>query len=193
MKRRLLSGAQLLRDRQCPCTLLLPERICGLPSLLLCPKYSVLRSRDHLNLMRGMKVPVDNLDTCLREDFVMVEREELKLGSPDGYLKEISKHIEDLSHDLRHISLAIHDDPELQYKEYHAHKVLTEYLQKQDGWKVTPSAYGIDTAFIAIFDGGRDGPVVSFNAEYDALAGIGHACGHNLIAIISLAAALATA
>lgn len=113
-------------------------------------------------------------------------------GSND-YLDSISQYIEHLSEDLRNISVSIHDNPELQFKEYHAHQVLTEYLQKQDGWEVTPSAYDLKTAFIAVFDSGAKGPVVSFNAEYDALVGIGHACGHNLIAIVSLGAALATA
>ncbi|KAI5370007.1 Putative peptidase M20, xaa-Arg dipeptidase, bacterial exopeptidase dimerization [Septoria linicola] len=66
-------------------------------------------------------------------------------------------------------------------------------MEQQPGWHVTRSAYQIDTAFVAVFDSGRPGPVVSFNAEYDALKSIGHACGHNLIAIASIGAALATA
>lgn len=45
---------------------------------------------------------------------------------------------------------------------------------------------------VAVFDTGL-GPTVSFNAEYDALKGIGHACGHNLIAVASVAGAVATA
>ncbi len=84
----------------------------------------------------------------------------------DGYLDAISKHIEHLSDDLRTISLGIHDNPELQYKEFHAHHVLTEYLGKQDGCEVTQSAYGIQTAFVATFNSGKKGPTVSFNAEY---------------------------
>lgn len=86
--------------------------------------------------------------------------------SPTDFLGHISTHLETISGDLRQISLSIHDDPELQYKEFHAHKVLTEYLQDQHGWVVTPSAYGIETAFVAVHDTGRKGPVVSFNAEY---------------------------
>ena len=121
----------------------------------------------------------------------MIERNDALRGS--DYLDTISENIDDLSEDLSRISLRIHDDPELQFKEYHASHMLTKYLGEQDGWKVTPSAYDIETAFVAVFDSGRKGPVVSFNAEYDALAGIGHACGHNLIAIVSLGAALATA
>ena len=100
------------------------------------------------------------------EEFVMVGSIDLPdAAASKDYLEAIDKHIDDLSDELRHISISIHDNPELQYKEYHAHKVLTEYLTKQN-WKVTPSAYGIDTAFVAVHDTGQDGPVVSFNAEY---------------------------
>ncbi|KAK5173734.1 uncharacterized protein LTR77_002415 [Saxophila tyrrhenica] len=128
------------------------------------------------------------------DDFVMVEHAtQGGTKAKESYLDAISSAVEGISDELRTISLDIHDHPELQYKEFHAHQILTDYLRNQEGWKVTPSAYDIKTAFVAVFDSGREGPVVSFNAEYDALAGIGHACGHNLIAIVSLGAALATA
>lgn len=53
---------------------------------------------------------------------------------------------------------------------------------------MTPHAFGLQTAFLAEY--GSGGRVVTFNVEYDALPGIGHACGHNLIATGSLAAFL---
>ena len=62
-----------------------------------------------------------------------------------------------------------------------------EYL----GYRVTRHAYGIDTSFEVEY--GRGGRVVVFNAEYDALPGIGHACGHNLIATSAIASFIATA
>lgn len=137
----------------------------------------------------GLEMDDPVLDAHQHDDFVMVEHEDASCQ----YLSSISRYVDDLKDGLREVSLEIHDNPELQYKEFHAHDVLTKYLAKQEGWKVTPSAYGIATAFVAVFDSGKRGPVVSFNAEYDALKGIGHACGHNLIAVASLAAALATA
>lgn len=63
-----------------------------------------------------------------------------------------------------------------------------EVLQGK-GITVTPHAYGIQTAFEAEF--GLGGRVLTFNAEYDALPDLGHACGHNLIATSSLGAFLA--
>lgn len=84
------------------------------------------------------------------------------------FLDHVSKCI---SAELREISLKIHDHPELQCKEHHAHAVLTKYLEGWKVWRVTRSVYGIETAFVAYYAAGSGGPVVSFNAEYDALKG----------------------
>lgn len=91
-------------------------------------------------------------------------------GSLDEFTETISSFVDALSPQLRRISLEIHDHPELRYKEVHAHEVLTGFIEQQSqrgkSWSVTPSAYGIGTAFVAVFDSGKEGPVVSFNAEY---------------------------
>jgi metal-dependent amidase/aminoacylase/carboxypeptidase family protein len=78
------------------------------------------------------------------------------------------------------LMLQIHDNPELGWHEKHAHHDLTEFLEKQ-GFNVTRGAYNLPTAFIAEYSHGK-GRSVSFNAEYGAVPGMGHACGHNLIA-----------
>lgn len=85
-----------------------------------------------------------------------------------SYQTLVSEHIDSLSKSLRHLSLDIHDHPEIRNKEFHAHEVLTHFIkeQKSQNWTVTPSAYEIPTAFVAVFDSGRPGPVISFNAEY---------------------------
>ena len=84
------------------------------------------------------------------------------------YMPTISAHIDALSASLRHLSLTIHDNPEVRNKELIAHDALTKFVSEQEGqkWEVTPSAYGIGTAFVAVYDSGREGAVVSFNAEY---------------------------
>lgn len=74
--------------------------------------------------------------------------------------------MDSISETLRPISLKIHDNPELSYEEFIAHETLTKFIRSRKGWKVTPSAYGIATAFIAEYDSGKKGPVISFNAEY---------------------------
>jgi amidohydrolase len=65
-------------------------------------------------------------------------------------------------------------------------------ILKNEGYTVRRSAYEIQTAFEIEFIHGSGGRVVVFNAEYDALPGIGHACGHNLIATSAIAAFVAT-
>ncbi|KAK5728143.1 hypothetical protein LTR17_012152 [Elasticomyces elasticus] len=127
------------------------------------------------------------------DSYILIDSNAEAMSANKDFLETIGDEVDSLSADMRTISLDIHDHPELQFKEFHAHKVLTEYLNKQAGWVVTPSAYNIGTAFVAVYDSRKKGPVVSYNAEYDALKGIGHACGHNLIAIMSTVGALATA
>ncbi|KAI8277959.1 hypothetical protein K4K60_006599 [Colletotrichum sp. SAR11_57] len=89
---------------------------------------------------------------------------------------------------LTDIIIKIWENPEIGYQEVHAHQVLTDYLEEQ-GFKVTRSAYNLSTAFRAEFSNG-EGRAVSFNSEFDALPGLGHACGHNLIATVGVAAAI---
>ena len=88
------------------------------------------------------------------------------------------------------VSHRIHAHPELRYEEQFAHDLLTEVLEAE-GLTVTRSARGIATAFEA--RAGSTGPTVAVMCEYDALPGIGHACGHNVIAASGLGAGLAAA
>ncbi|NLD78556.1 MAG: M20 family metallopeptidase [Acidimicrobiales bacterium] len=89
------------------------------------------------------------------------------------------------------ISRQIHGRPELAFEERHAHDLLTGALEDA-GFQVERSAFGLDTAFAARVGSG-DGPLVAILCEYDALPGIGHACGHNVIAAAGLGAGLAAA
>ncbi|RDW85975.1 hypothetical protein BP5796_04300 [Coleophoma crateriformis] len=87
--------------------------------------------------------------------------------------------------DLWKINQEIHNNPELGYQEFKAHDKITAMLETM-GFNVTRHAFELPTAFLVEL--GSEGRVVAFNAEYDALPEIGHACGHNLIATISIAA-----
>jgi len=86
------------------------------------------------------------------------------------------------------IAKKIHENPELGHQEFKAVKLLTETIKKH-GFHVTTRISGLATSFKAELPGGNE-PVVAILAEYDALPGIGHACGHNLIAAAALGAAL---
>lgn len=107
----------------------------------------------------------------------------------DEMKAEVCRGIDVMRAPLLQISHDIHENPELAFQEHHAHALLTGSI-RDAGLKVTPGAYGLQTAFETEF-GATDGPCVALLAEYDALPGIGHACGHNLIAASSLGAALA--
>ena len=91
---------------------------------------------------------------------------------------------------LHTVNDTIHANPQLAWEETIAHDIFIKELGEK-GFHVTPSAYGVKTAFEVIANGKAAGRTVNFNAEYDALPGIGHACGHNLISVASLTGFLA--
>jgi amidohydrolase len=74
-------------------------------------------------------------------------------------------------------------------KEVKAAGWLAQYL-KDNGFKVETGICGMPTAFRAVYGKGK--PAIGFLAEFDALPKVGHACGHNLIAVTSLAAGIAS-
>lgn len=84
----------------------------------------------------------------------------------------------------------IHDKPEIGNEEFFASKLHIENLTNA-GFEVDKAVAGHETSFYAIKDSGKPGPTVAFLAEYDALPGLGHACGHNIIGTSSAAAGIA--
>ena len=88
----------------------------------------------------------------------------------------------------REIALQIHGKPETSNHEYYACGVLREQLKKE-GFEVKVDVAGHPTGFTGIYKSGKPGPVLAFLAEYDALIGLGHGCGHNLFGATSLLAA----
>lgn len=90
---------------------------------------------------------------------------------------------------IMHVADAIHARPELAMEERFACDLLATTIERYD-FAVERQAGGVQTAFKAVIGGKKNGPAVAFLAEYDALPGIGHACGHNLIASSNLAAAI---
>src|SRR5438128_7683672 len=100
--------------------------------------------------------------------------------------------VDGLADELERLSLQIHANPELCFKEEKAHGWLTEFLEKR-GLRVERGVGGVPTAFRAIVPGTGRGPRVAIMAEYDALPGIGHACGHNVIATAGCGAGAALA
>ncbi|KAJ4036027.1 hypothetical protein NW763_013928 [Fusarium oxysporum] len=112
------------------------------------------------------------------------------MSSNEQLYEKISKSVAQHEQDLADICKKIHENPEFNYKEFKAHDNICDLMHRL-GYNVKRSAYGIQTSFEV--ESGQNGKLIVFNAEYDALPGLGHACGHNLIATSSIAAFIATA
>lgn len=82
----------------------------------------------------------------------------------------------------------IHDNPEIGNNEFQAVDTITKSLSMH-GFKIEKGVCGLPTAFVATYKNGEGGPVFGLLCEYDALEGLGHACGHNLQAPTILGAA----
>lgn len=87
------------------------------------------------------------------------------------------------------LSHNIHENPETTDTEYYACDLLSNCLEKS-GFEVETNVCGHKTAFSATFDTGVKGPHLALTAEYDALPGIGHGCGHNIIGASSVGAGI---
>ena len=91
------------------------------------------------------------------------------------------------------LSMAIHANPEPGFEERAASKLVADTLAAH-GYAVERPAGGIETAIRARLRGGAGaGPTIAILAEYDALRGLGHGCGHNLISAAAVGAAIALA
>lgn len=84
----------------------------------------------------------------------------------------------------------IHENPEIGNEEFFASALLTDILVNE-GFEVKKAVAGHETSFVARKKSKKPGPSIAFLAEYDALPGLGHACGHNIIGTTSVAAAIA--
>ena len=106
-------------------------------------------------------------------------------------LKEVMfRDIDGIRNEMTAMADDIFDHPEIGLEEFHAQKVLTDWLEKE-GFAVERGVVGVETAFKAVYRHGEGGPNIGLLCEYDALPGIGHACGHHMQGPSILAAAKA--
>lgn len=101
----------------------------------------------------------------------------------------IAQTIDNNADRFKAISSFIGENPELGHEEFQASTRLTEELAYH-GFQIERGVLDIPTSFIATYDSGQPGPIVAFLAEYDALPDLGHACGHHLICMMSIGAAI---
>ena len=115
---------------------------------------------------------------------------EIPQADIDALKRAACVEVDRLAPQLLDASHQIHANPELNFEEHFAHDLLAALLEAE-GLTPQRSAYGVSTAFEART--GSVGHDVAVLCEYDALPGIGHACGHNIIATAGLGAGLAAA
>lgn len=110
----------------------------------------------------------------------------------ENYLDQVANYIKENADIYLKMSHQIHDKPEIGNEEQFACQLLTDLL-KQEGFDVQIDIATHPTGFIARKESSKEGPSIGILVEYDALRGLGHACGHNIIAMTSIAASLAIA
>lgn len=109
----------------------------------------------------------------------------------NGDLKaRVTDEVDEIRTRLIAMSDMVHSNPEIGYQEYQTSKLYSDELEKY-GFSVTRGVSGLSTAFNAVFRGREEGPLIAFLAEMDALPGLGHACGHNIIGTASVGAGIA--
>ena len=102
---------------------------------------------------------------------------------------DIAKEIERRRADILDLGRRIHSDPELAFQEVRTSGLLQSILSAE-GFTVSPATASLPTSFRAVYRLSADRPRLTFTAEMDALPGLGHACGHNIIAAAGTYAAI---
>ncbi len=113
----------------------------------------------------------------------------MELKEKEQLIKDILNEIEDKKQELVETSKYIWNNPEIGYQEFKAKDILINVLEKE-GFEIQRDIGKVASAFSAVKNGKGKGPKVAIMSEYDALPGIGHACGHNLFSVASIGAAL---
>ncbi|WP_047981002.1 M20 family metallopeptidase [Ornithinibacillus contaminans] len=102
---------------------------------------------------------------------------------------DLKEHLNEVNQDLWGICNTLYQNPELGDQEFESMKLLVTLLQNH-GFEVETGLVDRPTAFKAVFPSGKPGPTIAYLAEYDALPGVGHGCGHNLIGTMSVGAGI---
>lgn len=94
--------------------------------------------------------------------------------------EQLKQHLEVIQHKLWEMSDHLYHNPELGDQEFESMKLLVNFL-KDHQFIVETGIVDRPTAFKAVYDSKKEGPTIAYLSEYDALPGVGHGCGHNMI------------
>ena len=129
-------------------------------------------------------------DDSLTEDGELRRLSGEREGAGDDSRREVAGSLSAIEGELKALSHTIHANPETAFEEHHAAAAVAETVARH-GIATEVGVFGLDTAFVATAGSGR--PRVAILAEYDALPGIGHGCGHNVICAAAVGGFLAAA
>ena len=110
----------------------------------------------------------------------------------DEVKTQVVRRLDLLREEMTTLARQIHSKPEIGYQEHEASQLLVDFL-KRHGFDARSPIAGMETAFLATSSERPGGSRVAILAEYDALPGLGHACGHNLIGTAAAGAGIAAA
>ncbi|MDQ0199254.1 M20 family metallopeptidase [Neobacillus ginsengisoli] len=99
----------------------------------------------------------------------------------------IKKYLDTIQNSLWEISDHLFHHPELGDQEFESMERLVQFLEEHQ-FTVEKGIVGRPTAFKAVYDSKKEGPTIAYLSEYDALPGVGHGCGHNMIGTMSAGA-----
>ncbi len=103
------------------------------------------------------------------------------------YKERIRRRVEEILPELSELSDSLWHNPEYNFKEYFACESMSKLLRKY-GFTVETGVGGLETAVKAVYDSGKPGPNIAMFGEFDAVEGMGHSCGHNIMCAISVGA-----
>lgn len=106
------------------------------------------------------------------------------------YKKNVQEKVDAIKPELISLSDKIWSNPEYNFHEYKASREFADLL-KHFGFEVEIGIAGLETAVKATYTSKKVGPNIGFFGEYDAVPGMGHSCGHNLMAAMSVGAGIA--
>lgn len=103
------------------------------------------------------------------------------------YKKKACQRVDEILGDLIGLSDTVWEHPEYNFHEYHACEAMSSLLKKY-GFDVETGVGGIETSVKAVYDSQKPGPNIGILGEFDAVPGMGHACGHNLMCAMAVGA-----
>lgn len=108
----------------------------------------------------------------------------------EEYKKKAVEKIDEISEELYEVSDYIYNHPEYCFEEYLSSEKLIKHLERH-GFIIEKGVANLETAFKATYDSKREGYHIGLFGEYDAVKGLGHGCGHNIMGTIALGAGVA--